>query len=121
MGFLDGMRDKVVGALGGIDPLHKNIVSKVTDLVTSPQVGGLAGIVGSFQSSGLSKLVQSWVSTGKNLPATAQQIEQGLGIEKIKSLAKSLGLAPDVVKAKLAEILPQVIDKLTPEGVVSAK
>jgi uncharacterized protein YidB (DUF937 family) len=121
MGLLDGVLGKLVGALGGSDPLHKNIVSSVMELVNSPQVGGLAGIVGKFESSGLSTLVQSWVSTGKNLPATGQQIEQGLGVEKIMAMAQSFGVTPEVVKAKLAEILPQVIDKLTPDGVVPKK
>jgi len=118
MGLLDGMFGQLVSSLGGSDPQHKNLVSSVMELVNSPQVGGLAGIVSKFESSGLSKQVQSWVSTGKNLPATGQQIEQGLGLEKIKGLAQSLGLTPDVMKAKLAEILPQVIDKLTPDGVI---
>jgi uncharacterized protein YidB (DUF937 family) len=118
MGLLDGMFGQLVSSLGGSDPQHKNLVNSVMELVNSPQVGGLAGIVSKFESSGLSKQVQSWVSTGKNLPATGQQIEQGLGLEKIKGLAQSLGLTPDVMKAKLAEILPQVIDKLTPDGVI---
>ena len=120
MGLLDGVLGQLTGLFGG-DPQHKNLVSKVIDLVNSPQVGGLAGIVSKFESSGLSKQVQSWVSTGKNLPATAQQIEQGLGLEKITALAQSVGLTPDVVKAKLAELLPRVIDKLTPDGAIPKK
>ena len=121
MGLLDELLGKLTALFSSSDPLHKNLVSSVTDLVNSPQVGGLAGIVSKFESSGLSTLVQSWVSTGKNLPATAQQIEQGLGVEKIMAMAQGLGVTPDVVKAKLAEILPQVIDKLTPDGVVPKK
>jgi uncharacterized protein YidB (DUF937 family) len=121
MALVDELFGKLTGLFGSSDPLNKNIVSRVMDLVNSPQVGGLAGIVGAFESSGLSKLVQSWVSTGKNLSATGQQIEQGLGVEKIKAMAQSLGVTPEVVKAKLAEILPQVIDKLTPDGVVPKK
>ena len=117
MGLMGDMLGKLSGLFGG-DPQHKNLVSSVMDLVNSPQVGGLAGIVSKFESSGLSQLVQSWVSTGKNLPATGQQIEQGLGLEKITGLAQSLGLTPDVVKAKLAEILPRVIDKMTPNGTI---
>jgi len=120
MGVMDDMLGKLSGLFGS-DPQHKNVLNSVMELVNSPQVGGLAGIVSKFESSGLSTLVQSWVSTGKNLPATGQQIEQGLGLEKITGLAQSLGLTPDVVKAKLAEILPQVIDKLTPDGVIPKK
>ena len=120
MGILDGILGRLGGLSGG-GAQQKNLVNSVMELVNNPQLGGLAGIVSKFESSGLSQLVQSWVSTGKNLPATAQQIEQGLGLERIAGLAQSLGLTPDVVKAKLAEILPQVIDKLTPDGVVPKK
>ncbi len=110
----------LLGVLGGLlgGGQNKTLVGKVMDLVNSPEVGGLAGIVGAFESSGLTKQVQSWVSTGTNLPATGQDIEKGLGIEKIAALAQSVGLTPDVLKGKLATILPQVIDKLTPDGVI---
>jgi len=117
MGLLDGMLGQLGGLFGG-GARDKNLVNSVLQMVSAPEAGGLAGIVKGFESSGLSQLVQSWVSTGKNLPATAQQIEQGLGVEKIKGLAQNLGLSPDVVKAKLADVLPKLIDKLTPDGVV---
>jgi uncharacterized protein YidB (DUF937 family) len=120
MGLLDGMFGQLASSLGGSDPQHKNLVNSVLQMVSAPEAGGLAGIVKGFDSGGPANLVQSWVSTGKNLPATAQQIEQGLGVEKIMALAQSVGLTPDVVKAKLAEVLPQVIDKLTPDGVIPA-
>jgi uncharacterized protein YidB (DUF937 family) len=121
MGLLDGMLGQLASSLGGSDPQHKNLVNGVFQMLSGPEAGGLGGIVKGFESSGLANLVQSWVSTGENLPATGQQIEQGLGVEKIMGLAQSLGLTPDVVKAKLAEILPQVIDKLTPDGAIPAE
>jgi uncharacterized protein YidB (DUF937 family) len=117
MGVLDGLLGQLGGLFGG-GAQQKNVVNSVLEMLNKPGARGLADIVKGFESRGLSQLVQSWVSTGKNLPASAQQIEQGLGLEKITALAQSLGLTPDVMKAKLAEILPQVIDKLTPDGVV---
>ncbi|HVN32177.1 MAG TPA: YidB family protein [Thermoanaerobaculaceae bacterium] len=117
MGVLDGLLGQLGGLFGG-GAQQKNVVNSVLEMLNKPGAGGLADIVKGFESSGLSQLVQSWISTGKNLPASAQQIEQGLGLEKIAVLAQSLGLTPDVLKIKLAEILPQVIDKLTPDGVV---
>jgi uncharacterized protein YidB (DUF937 family) len=120
MGVLDGLLGQLGGLFGG-GAQQKNVVNSVLEMLNKPGAGGLADIVKGFESSGLSQLVQSWISTGKNLPASAQQIEQGLGLEKITGLAQSLGLTPDVVKAKLAEILPQVIDKLTPDGVIPKK
>jgi len=117
MGVLDGILGQLGGLFGG-GAEQKNFVNGVHELLGGLEGRGLAEIVKGFETSGLSQLVQSWVSTGKNLPATVQQIEQGLGVEKIKGLAQNLGLSPDVVKAKLAEVLPKLIDKLTPDGVV---
>jgi uncharacterized protein YidB (DUF937 family) len=117
MGLLDGLLGQVGGLFGG-GAQQKNLVNSVLEMLNKPGAGGLADIVKGFESSGLSQLVQSWVSTGKNLPATAQHIEQGLGLEKITALARSVGLSPDVVKTKLASVLPRLIDQLTPDGVV---
>jgi uncharacterized protein YidB (DUF937 family) len=117
MGVLDGILGQLGGLFGG-GAQQKNLVNGVLEILNKPGAGGLAGIVKGFESGGLSQLVQSWVSTGKNLPATAQHIEQGLGMEKIKGLAENLGLSPDVVKAKLADVLPKLIDQLTPDGVI---
>jgi uncharacterized protein YidB (DUF937 family) len=117
MGVLDGLIGQLGGLFGG-GAQQKNVVNSVLEMLNKPGAGGLADIVKGFESSGLSQLVQSWVSTGKNLPATGQQIEQGLGLEKITAMAQSLGLTPDVLKTKLATVLPQLIDTLTPDGVV---
>lgn len=117
MGLLDGLLGQLGGLFGG-GAQQKNLVNGVLEMLNRPGAGGLADIVKGFESSGLSELVQSWVSTDKNLPATAQHIEQGLGLEKITALAQSVGLSPDVVKTNLATVLPQLIDQLTPDGVV---
>jgi len=86
MGVLDGLLGQLGGLFGG-GAQQKNVVNGVLEMLNKPGAGGLADIVKGFESSGLANLVQSWVSTGKNLPASAQQIEQGLGLEKITGLA----------------------------------
>ena len=78
--------------------------------------GGLAGLLQAFQSKGLSDIASSWISAGPNLPVSAAQIQDALGGERIGELAGKAGLAPDALSAKLAEILPGAVDKLTPDG-----
>ncbi len=120
MGLLDGVLGNLVGSLGGNDPKQGNLLNSVMGMVTGSQGGGIGGILSAFQGGGLGHIVESWISTGANLPVSAQQIEQVLGSGKIAALAQSAGLTPDVVKAKLTEYLPLIIDKLTPDGKIPA-
>lgn len=78
--------------------------------------GGLDGLLRSFQQKGLGDLVGSWVSTGPNLPASAEQISHGLGPDLLSQLAGQTGMAPGAVAGHLSELLPGVVDKLTPQG-----
>jgi uncharacterized protein YidB (DUF937 family) len=83
-------------------------------------VGGLAGIVQAFQKNGLGDIVNSWVSTGKNLPVTPDQIKQGLGSDFLSQLAGKAGVSPDAASTQLSSLLPDVIDKVTPNGKIEA-
>ena len=83
-------------------------------------VGGLAGIVQSFQKNGLGDIVNSWVSTGKNLPITPEQVKQGLGSDFLSQLAGKAGVSPDAASTQLSTLLPSVIDKVTPNGKVES-
>lgn len=60
--------------------------------------------------------MSSWISTGPNAPIAASQIKDLLGEERIGQLAARIGLTPDALSTKLAELLPGAVDKLTPEG-----
>jgi uncharacterized protein YidB (DUF937 family) len=110
-----GLLDSVLGSLtqGGSG---NALLDSVVRMVNDPAHGGLEGLVRSFQDRGLGGIVDSWVSTGKNLPISADQIAQGLGSEEISSLASRLGMSQGDVSAKLARLLPDVVDRLTPNG-----
>ena len=58
------------------------------------------------------------MSTGQNLPISPDQLSQGLGRDKLGSLAQSLGMDQGELTSKLSELLPNVVDKLTPNGQV---
>lgn len=115
-----GLLDQVIGAVGGKSGQSAGtdsaLLNTVMQLVTNPQTGGLAGLVQTFQKGGLTNIVNSWVSTGKNLPVSADQIRSVLGGEQIQNLASKLGISADQVSGQLAGLLPQVVDKLTPNG-----
>jgi uncharacterized protein YidB (DUF937 family) len=58
------------------------------------------------------------VSTGDNLPIDSAQLQQMLGKEQVQQMAAKAGLSPDMISGGLAKILPQVIDRMTPNGTV---
>jgi uncharacterized protein YidB (DUF937 family) len=108
MGLLDGLLGGVVGA---------EMVTVVNGLIEKH--GGVQGIVAQLEQQGLGGTVRSWVGTGANQPITADQVHQGFGSDALKQLAAKVGMTPEDLAAKLSQILPQAIDKLTPGGVVS--
>ncbi|WP_018152629.1 YidB family protein [Leeia oryzae] len=89
-------------------------LAAVSDLIE--QQGGIGGLVSRFQEGGLSEIVSSWVSTGDNLPISAEQIQQVIGQGKLADIANQLGISPEEASGQLANLLPGVIDKLTPGG-----
>jgi uncharacterized protein YidB (DUF937 family) len=115
MGILDSITGQVFGGGRTQNPLINALVS----MVGNQQSGGLAGLVERLNGKGLGDIVNSWVSTGKNLPISAVQIQEGLGDETISKLASQAGISPEEVRSQLAKLLPQVVDKLTPDGKIS--
>lgn len=104
----------MLGKLGG----EKGAIAQVAiDLFN--QNGGLPGVLQKFKAAGYSNEVASWVSIGENLPISAQAIQQVLGEQTIRTAAAKLGMRADEISASIAEYLPQVVDKMTPDGTVN--
>jgi uncharacterized protein YidB (DUF937 family) len=96
------------GIIGGA------MASVVNNLIQ--EHGGISGIVSQLQSQGLGDTVKSWVSTGPNAPVSGEAIHQALGSETVANLAAKFGMTPDDLAAKLAQVLPQAVDHMTPGG-----
>src|SRR5512141_1367296 len=117
MGFMDDLVGKVKEAVGGGVGEHSALANEILGLLSGgSEGGGLQGMIQSFKDKGLSDIMSSWVGTGQNLPISGDQLKTGLGADLIGQLAAKVGVSPDVATSKLTEILPGIIDKLTPEG-----
>ena len=116
MGFFDEIKNKLFTSIGEKEGEHSSLIESIMGLVTNKESGGLEGLLNNFKEKGLGDIISSWVSTGENQPISADQIQDGVGEEQVQQLAEKTGLSSDAVKSKLAEILPDIIDKLTPEG-----
>ena len=78
--------------------------------------GGLGGLAAKFQQAGLGDAMNSWVGTGENHPVDADQVTSALGADTISDLASKLGMSHGDAAGQLSQILPGLIDKLTPSG-----
>ena len=79
-------------------------------------LGGLGGLVDKFQKGGLGDVVNSWVGHGQNQPVTPGQLGPALGPDIIKTLAQRSGLSEEELTRQLSQVLPGLVDKLTPHG-----
>lgn len=111
--------DAINNALGA-NEAHAGLVTAAMEALGGSSGGGLGGLVEAFQAKGLGDVVASWIGTGQNLPVTAEQIQSVLGSGLVQQLAARVGLPPEAASALLAQILPQAVDRLTPEGTVPA-
>ncbi len=107
MGLLDGILGGVVGA---------EMISVVNGVIE--RHGGLSGMVQQFQQQGMGPAIQSWIGTGPNLPISPEQVHQVLGSDTMTQLAAKFGMTPQELSAKLSTLLPQAVDKMTPDGVI---
>ena len=117
MGLLGEMVKGLAGKfLGGGGGTQNPLVDIALSLLANPQTGGLGGLVETFKSKGLNEIMSSWVSTGQNLPISGNQIQDVLGSGLIQQFAKKLGSSREEVSGSLASLLPEIIDKLSPNG-----
>jgi uncharacterized protein YidB (DUF937 family) len=78
--------------------------------------GGLGDLLKQFQQNGQGDKAESWVAKGPNKPLSPSELEEGLGKDRIDWLAEQTGMSREELLAGLSRELPDVVDKLTPEG-----
>lgn len=112
-----GILDSLTGQAGaGGSGKQSMLISALMAILASQ--GGISGLIQKFNSSGLGDIVNSWVSPGANKSLTPQQVQQGLGQDTIDQLAAQTGMGHEDIKSHLSQVLPQVVDRLTPNGQV---
>jgi uncharacterized protein YidB (DUF937 family) len=79
-------------------------------------LGGLGALLEQFRAAGLGAQADSWVSSGPNLPVSPEQMQGVFGQERMGQLADRMGLSTGDLGAQLAQMLPQAVDRATPDG-----
>ena len=115
MGLLDSILGAVTGKTDGSGGAAQ-LIGVLGGVLA--QSGGLQGLANKFAQSGQGNAFQSWVGMGENQPISSNQIQNVLGSEQVNALAAKMGIDPAQASSFLAEYLPKIVDKLTPEGKV---
>jgi uncharacterized protein YidB (DUF937 family) len=102
-----GLGDLLRGGLGGL--LGGGAAGGILS-------GGLGDLLKQFQQNGQGDKADSWISSGQNQPIAPQELERALGDERIGWLMEQTGMSREELLAGLSRELPQVVDKLTPQG-----
>lgn len=113
MSLFDDLENKAANSMlgGSSNPLATGLLQMINS-----QPGGLSGLLQSFHEKGLGGVAASWVGTGQNLPISADQLQNVLGSDQVKQLAAKAGISPDAAGAALTQLLPSLVDRLTPNG-----
>lgn len=114
MGLLDGLQNQINGAATDSSATH---VSGIMELIQN-YPGGISGLIQQFHEKGLGGIVSSWVGTGQNLPVSSDQIQSVLGSGFVQNLAAKAGISPETASSSISQLLPGLMDKLTPNGQV---
>ncbi len=130
MGLLDSILGSVLGggAAQGQNSGQAALINAVIQMIANKGEGGGAGgglgaLVGALTQGGLGNVASSWVGTGQNLPVSAEQLQGALGGSGgggmggiLAQLAQQAGMSHGDTASGLSQILPGLVDKLTPGG-----
>jgi uncharacterized protein YidB (DUF937 family) len=136
MGLLDGV---LGGALGGVlgklgqgqagqqgqsdSPGQASQLGPIIQIALQllQQSGGLAGILEKFKKAGFGAQANSWVSSGQNMAISPEQVQQVVGNDTLGQLAGQIGLQPAQLSQGLSQVLPDLINQVTPNGQVTSE
>ena len=108
-----GLLDSLKGALES-----EAVPALINTVLAQTQYHDLNGLVAALEKGGLGPQVQSWLGNGNNLPITADQLKAVLGNSQVQDFARHLGLPVDETLKLLAQYLPEIVDKASPNGVI---
>ena len=127
MGLLDSVIGAIAGGQGGagqqgggqsalINIVMGMLANKAGATQGGAAAGGLRDLMARFQQGGLGDVLGSWIGTGQNLPVSSDQLSNVLGSDMLAKIAQQLGVSHGEAASQLSEVLPQVVDELTPDG-----
>ena len=134
MGLLDSVIGAMAGGRGGMQgggAAQSALLNVVLAMLANRAQGqggagaaaassgaGLGELVRKFTQGGLGDVIGSWIGRGQNAPISGSQLSDVLGADTIGNIAAQLGLTHAEAADQVSQVLPQVVDQLTPDGQV---
>jgi uncharacterized protein YidB (DUF937 family) len=109
-----GLWDSLKGAMGAVE--SSAFPAMINAVLAQTQYHDLAGLVAALEKGGLGPQVQSWLGNGQNIPITEDQLKAVIGNAQLQDLARHAGLPVDEILKLLAQYLPELVDKASPNG-----
>jgi uncharacterized protein YidB (DUF937 family) len=116
MSFFETLVNSVLSGFGGNTGVTGSLAKELLSMFGQNQGAGLSDLVQQLSKKGLGDVVQSWVGTGPNQSVTPNQLSSAMDPGMLQQLASKLGISPDLLTTHLADILPKIVDRLTPDG-----
>ena len=108
-----GSSGSQAGGLGGLGGLLGSLLPALGGMLAG---GGLQQVLSGFQANGLSAQTDSWIGTGENQPISGEDVRKAVGNEELARIAAQLGVSENEAADAVAEVLPTVVDRVSPEG-----
>ena len=99
------------GALG--NPMLRMLLPAVASLLAN---GGLTKLLSGLRSNGKEEEADSWLAKGENRPVAGKDVRNAVGEEDIARIAEKLGVSEDEAADAVAQVLPDVVDQVSPNG-----
>lgn len=116
-GILGGQRQAQGQSSGGGSKAAAGMAAVAAPLLLKfLQGGGVQKLLAGLQSQGMGDKADSWVSGGENKAISAQELQQVVGAEEIDQIAQGTGASREQAAEMVAEALPQIVDRVSPEG-----
>lgn len=104
------------GGGGGLGDLLGQVLGGAQSAQSQAGMGGLGALLEQLQRSGFGEQARSWVGTGQNLPISPDAMEQVFGRGGVAEIARRAGVTEADASRGLAELLPEVVNHVTPDG-----
>ncbi|SNS69594.1 protein of unknown function [Noviherbaspirillum humi] len=117
------MLDRTYGSLTDgrqylLQPDTRLLQTALALIADTGQLGGMQGFADAFRQAGLGHIVDSWIAPGENLPVSTAQLEMVLDDGHLRQISEETGLPRDETVEALGEMLPRLVDRVTPDGAV---
>ncbi|MDO4248950.1 MAG: YidB family protein [Neisseria sp.] len=116
MGLMDSLLGAAASAMGGNGAEGGQNQALQLAMQLIQQQGGVGGLMNQLQQGGLGDALNSWVSNGSNQSVSADQLQSALGSEQLQQAASAVGVDSSQAGDLLSQVLPQLINGITPNG-----